>query len=685
MNKRICWAVFYSCCLVISIVSSLMLVLLPQKAIAQGMLTPPQKATVVDESILSQKAVVQDAPTLSPKASAHDVSTLSQKAIAHAASLLQNSRGSRSSGGSNTVTSQDSTYTDHFPRHELVYDLAQGQTYYNNGNITLDPPPTVVEGNVYMPLKFLAHFFDMELVYNSETHIAELAGEQLHIRFDMKSERIDTPSGQLNSSGIAFVMNERIMVQLAWLSEQLAADYESLTDEHKIVVRYQAAQELDDTPLYNAKPVAKFVVDKQAYARGESITYTNLSYDPDADAISLSWSGRQDAFFTAGEHEVSLVAIDQNGNSSEPYTLRISVTEQTIFSALEHGIYTNKPGGYTVADDQQFNESLLQLPEISKKQRSVEKRKLLVSDSPENIVASGILYQDDIEGKARLYANHLNATDENIVLAILATNQTNKSITLKTSRQGEAMPSKYAMLVGSEAAIDFLSVQAADEEQGQVLTVAPGETVVYRQLPALMPQYSINAMYDVEASGKLLLSFVAVNEQAAGHSSLDSQLLKLPKLAFDGHVRGSFPQSSIVWDVYPRKHSKKTIQRLMIGDGKSDAFIEGYDAQRASQAVLYGNYGVEYEITIHKPGNMAVLMMARGGSFKGAFKVDGQFVRVPASGTVEPLQGFVTIAKTTADQKQTTIQFIPPAGSSFPIMLVFYPLDERVKLLHEQR
>lgn len=615
------------------------------------------------------------------------------------------------------------------PTDELVYHLTEAEAYRNGERIDLDPPAAVIDDNVYLPVKFLGNFFELSVSYDAASKTARLADQQRSFQFDPGKGLVTVNGSQLESQHIAIVQNDRIMVQLAWLSEQLGADYLYLSQEDKIVVRYEHSS-MAQKPA-NAKPVAKFAVDKQAYAIGETITYTNLSYDPDADAVSLTWTGREDAFFTAGEHEVTLVAIDQNGNRSEPYTKKITVTEQFMFSAFEYGVYSGKPGSYIEANDQLFNDKLLTLPEASKKVRSVEARKLLVSDSPENIKEAGILYQDHIKGKARLYANHVNEMERGVSLAILATNETEHPVTLKTTQQGASQPSQFAMIVGSEAAIDFLSDESSDTEGDgansnsgdELLAIAPGETTVYRHFPALAPKYGVNAIYDVEASGELLISFVAVEDRAdedeksssdrsvmgqmytdpagqaeaanrADHAYLHdnapldaiaavpvSELLDLPKLSYNGHVRGSFNHSEIVWDVYPGKQGKKRVQRLMIADGSSDPFIQGFDPQRDSAAPLYGNYGAVYNITIHKPGRMAILLMARGGSFKGAFKVNEQFVRVPASGMLNAFEGFVTLATTKPDDKQLTLQFMLPAGSSLPIMLVLYPLDKRAAWL----
>src|SRR5690606_4642764 len=187
---------------------------------------------------------------------------------------------------------------------------------------------------------------------------------------------------------------------------------------------------------------------------------------------------------------------------------------QKQISELDFYIRSSEPGEYIDGIEAHILEHALSISEVKKKSRPVEQRKLLVSDSPENITESGILYEDTINGKARLYANHVNAGAQPIKLAILATNETDESITIFTSRQGQSMPSKLALLVGSEAALDFIS--EAEERSGvdstddsKLLLIAPGETIIYRQLPTLAPQYGLNALHDVQSSGELKITFVA--------------------------------------------------------------------------------------------------------------------------------------------------------------------------------
>ncbi len=48
--------------------------------------------------------------------------------------------------------------------------------------------------------------------------------------------------------------------------------------------------------------------------------------------------------------------------------------------------------------------------------------KLLLSDSPEMVTADGIMYQDTVEGDARLFFHHVNATDKARKIVVLLEN-----------------------------------------------------------------------------------------------------------------------------------------------------------------------------------------------------------------------------------------------------------------------
>jgi hypothetical protein len=201
------------------------------------------------------------------------------------------------------------------------------------------------------------------------------------------------------------------------------------------------------------------------------------------------------------------------------------------------------------------------------------------------------------------------------------------------------------------------------------LVVQPGQTVVYVQMPNFYPGQGVNVFYDIETDGALQISFLSSDPEMPSTSFLDFT----KHLPFDGHVRGTFPMADKTWNVDLTNFTKPT--RLTIGDGVDDPFVKGYDTNRQMDVLNEGNYGMIYHIHADKPRKMALMLLAKGGPFKGPFKINGQFMMAPASGVINAFNSMQVLARTTGTEDSFDIEFTPPAGSAFPIDLIFYPLD----------
>lgn len=178
----------------------------------------------------------------------------------------------------------------------------------------------------------------------------------------------------------------------------------------------------------------------------------------------------------------------------------------------------------------------------------------------------------------------------------------------------------------------------------------------------------MNAFFDVETDGEVQYSFVT-------DKYITTDLLASWKmLPFTGHVRGTFPSSEIQWNIDAANITQT--MSLTIGDNINDKFIEGFDAQRKTPSVNQGNYGVVYKLHADKPRKMAILFLPRGGVFSGPMKINGEFVKVPVSGVMTAFDGLQLVGRTTGKEDSLDIEFTPPAGSAFPVDLLFYPLDD---------
>ncbi len=417
----------------------------------------------------------------------------------------------------------------------------------------------------------------------------------------------------------------------------------------------------------NSLPVAKFTFGKKVYRKGEPITYINFSYDPDTDGLpKQEWTGNENVFFEAGIYPISLKVTDVNGNESKTYTRNLVISNELFLDEAGYNVHYKAPGAFLNLKTEEAIAKFAGLPSTEViREQPAEMRPLLVSDSPETLFEPGILYQDIVNGKARLYANHQNGMITTATFMIVATNMTTDPVIITTTNKGEVFPSIYANLFGHQASLDFLLQDTIEEK----IMIAPGATGTYVQLPDLMSGQGMNAIYDVVTTGQVMFRFMAVDSFIDPPSPDEYGILPRKK-----HIRGTFPISEISWKISSGALSIPT--RLTIGNGTSDRFITGVDALTSEVTMNRGNYGVMYHIHADHPPKLAILMLARGGVFKGPFMVNGELVLAPASGVITPSDGIFILARTTGKEKELVIEFTPPAASNFPIDLILWPLED---------
>ncbi|WP_213055582.1 hypothetical protein, partial [Escherichia coli] len=134
----------------------------------------------------------------------------------------------------------------------------------------------------------------------------------------------------------------------------------------------------------------------------------------------------------------SLTVKDSLGNVSDTYSRNILVKDEPYLDAFEHKVYYEPVGTYVREEEAVLRKYLRGIPQIPKQERKPADRPLIVSDSPETFTEKGILYQEKVNGKARLYATHVNGMDRKMKFAILVRNSDpTRSVTIKTTNQGE--------------------------------------------------------------------------------------------------------------------------------------------------------------------------------------------------------------------------------------------------------
>lgn len=535
-----------------------------------------------------------------------------------------------------------------------------------------DAVPILVGDQVYVPLRHLSNTIGLRLQWNTSTNRVETLIPGVTVQYDIDHNEAYINQVKVPLDTIAVMKDDRLMVKLSWLAGLIGAKftYDPLTK--KVDILYTSLpDELIADQNENSRPVAKFTFGKSTYKIGEPVKYIDLSYDADAEGIAkYEWVGKETYFTKAGNHKISLKVTDRNGHESKVYTRYITVTNEVHANPFQAKLYYTPEGKAFKTDWSELYAYMLDLPALRKEVVEDRTRKLILSDSPETIKEKGILYQDKINGKARLYADHINGTESKVRFVIFARNTSpDKPVTIKTTNKGEVYPSIYANLIGHEASVDFM---LKDPISDKPITLAPNQGFAYVRMPDFYPGQGVNVFYDVETDGEVEFSFLALDSDVTTPTpALVSTLKHLP---FSGNVRGTFPLSDMTWKTDMTGATKPV--RLTIGDNKDDPFVKGYDTQRKTEAYNDGNYGMIYNIEVNNPPKMAILLLPRGGPFKGPFKINGEFALAPESGVLEAFTSIHVLKRTTGKEGKLNIEFTPPAGSAFPIDLVFYPLEE---------
>ncbi|MEI7025942.1 stalk domain-containing protein [Paenibacillus sp. y28] len=554
--------------------------------------------------------------------------------------------------------------------HLLLYP-GNTAAYMNGEKTEAGAAPLERNGSYYLPASELTVWFGVPVKWNAEKRTVQVTTPKAFLEYSL-ADRTVLENGEIREWGnTALLEEDRLYLELSALQPYISFQANADEDLNRIELRYikpEADRTLftnDTAP--NVKPVAKFTVDKEAYRIGEPIHYSNLSYDPKGTALKdIQWIGNAQTIFTPGLYKVSLTVKDSFGNVSNTYSRNILVKDEPYLDEFEHHVYHKPVGTYVREEEEVLRKYLRGIPQIPKMERKPTDRPLIVSDSPETFTEKGILYQELVNGKARLYATHVNGMSRKMKFAIMVRNHDPaRSVTIKTTNQGEVYPSIYANLIGNEPTIEFLQGRRAEE----TLVLRPNETAYYKDMPDFYPDQGMNVLYDVETDGEVEFSFVAM-DQEEGLDALDS----LPKLAYKGNVRGTFVGSEVYWNINASSITKPS--SFAIGDGTSDIFVKGTDYISKEPSLNLGNYGVVYKIHIDAPPKMSVLVLPRGGVFKGPFLVNGKVVQTPPSGVMVDYQGYTIIARTNGTEPSLDLEFSPASGSAFPIDVIFYPLTQ---------
>ena len=413
----------------------------------------------------------------------------------------------------------------------------------------------------------------------------------------------------------------------------------------------------------NEPPVALFSPAQTTVDQGETVVFTDLSYDPDGDElVEYQWTGKQRAYFKEGIYPVTLTVKDSRGKWSEPYTVEINVTKKVIMTEMEYNLHNPLPG--EIVNLTGINP--LKFPVVQPTAKSFDNTVLLISNSPETVTENGILYKDTISGSVRLMYHHKNGSDTRKKVYILAGNPGDKPAQITVTKKGFGGPSQDDLAIGKNGLARFLESDCYEQYD-----LAPGRVLVLegagsaREIP---PGHSVFSMMDLVASADITFTFVIVDAGTDVLTTYDD----LPVLKRDMHQRGTFFGAN---RTYYLDLPGDGPARFSLADNQSDYHLGGIDAITGEQVINKGNYGLMYKLELKAGNRMGLLTNPRGGIFMGAaLKPDGTVYGIPENGHRYVKDSSQAVLNTVFNPgEEGEFIFMPPVSSTMPVMFLFMP------------
>jgi hypothetical protein len=324
----------------------------------------------------------------------------------------------------------------------------------------------------------------------------------------------------------------------------------------------------------------------------------------------------------------------------------------------------------TLAGDSYFNVTGTTTVHVENyAQPMVRPQHLLVSDFPETLKESGILFTADLTARdaQRFLYYHYNPggqPDRRIVLHVQ--NPSNEPALVQLIA-GTAGPESNEMEVGHLSTQRFLVHLAQNE--GTVVQIPANSTVdlLVQGLPAKTVVSGLLQLHEIDGAD-LHLTLVAENAS----DPVDMPTTNLALLEGDHpHARGIYPIPEFYFD-YAYDAEGPNLE-IPIGQIPLPNLVQGQ--------TLAGDYGVLQSVTIrmvnndrHNARQIAIYVNPRGGRATGTFLIDRVLVQAHA---LAPYTNYKLRQYTIAPGSfvRTEIITMPEGGSSYPLRIVVGPDD----------
>ena len=432
------------------------------------------------------------------------------------------------------------------------------------------------------------------------------------------------------------------------------------------------SRKIEIKPVQTIK-ITSFKTEKATYALGEKLQFIWDYHNPNELGIkSQRWryknitvggsfiAGKPKYLKKAGTYEVSLEIQDEWGNWSNKASCVVKVTHEQI---KRNGEYLFTKGRQGDLLDDYMNKDYNTFEALKSVEITDTPGTLIISNSPESVSSSGILYRDTIEGEGRLLVHHLNNTSVSKKIMIIANTTENRAIHLTIKNEAIQGPDKNILKTGQTAVREYFKGKL---EKGY--TIKPGELIsIYDSSKEKSWENGevVSGTVDFKSDGPITLTVVSMDV----HSSLEN-ISKLDVLEKDVHIRGTFEVIERQYHVDIK--DLKNPGKIVIG-GEDKEWLVGKDALTGEVVRNRGNYGLSIKIRLKTLEDMGVIVNARGGSYLGAIKWNKEKIfDVPNEEILSNKKLAALIGRTKAS---TSVEwdYMLPNGSSAPILFGFIP------------
>ena len=322
---------------------------------------------------------------------------------------------------------------------------------------------------------------------------------------------------------------------------------------------------------------------------------------------------------------------------------------------------------------------------------------LLFSDSPEYVDTNGILYQDSVQGDARVLFYHLNNSSVPRKLAVVLKNEYDGRNEITITRSGNGAPSSDYLKVGKATQLEYFRA-----EKNQKLSLPKGTARLIQEsmnMTILQPGELTYGVFDFHAEHSVLVTVLMLDAYGDPVTAAE-ELPVLPK--DEMRLRGTFKGMDRVMSakkIYNPQEDGGVY--FMLADDKADKYRKGIDATDGSQVTNYGNYGINYRLELPVDnGGVKYYLSPLGGVYAGAmrsFHSTKEYTLFPTPGgrtyfgnLTAPETDEVQIRREAGHWQieqgtelaslgqsngrgETVFEFSPPGASNLPVAIVMLP------------